>query len=52
MPVTNTFIKQVKPAQKPSGDTFAEGGGLYLLVKLQASACQDGCCLFLARSGA
>jgi integrase len=32
MPLTSTFIQQVKPV-KPSGDKYADGGGMYLLVK-------------------
>lgn len=33
MALTNTFIKQSKPTGKPAGDKYADGGGLYLLVK-------------------
>lgn len=33
MALTDTFVKQVKPTAKPAGDKFADGGGLYLLVK-------------------
>lgn len=32
MPLTDTFVKQVKPI-KSSGDKYADGGGMYLLVK-------------------
>lgn len=32
MPLTDTFVKQVKPV-KPSGDKYADGDGMYLLVK-------------------
>jgi hypothetical protein len=32
MPLTDTFVRQVKPS-KPSGDKHADGGGMYLLVK-------------------
>lgn len=33
MPLTDTFVRQVKPI-KPGGDKYADGGGMYLLVKL------------------
>ena len=33
MALTNTFVKQVKATGKPAGDKYADGGGLYLLVK-------------------
>lgn len=32
MPLTDTFVKQVKPV-KPAGDKYADSGGMYLLVK-------------------
>ena len=32
MSLTDTFVKQVKPI-KPNGDKYADGGGMYLLVK-------------------
>lgn len=32
MSLTDTFVKQVKP-NKPNGDKYADGGGMYLLVK-------------------
>ena len=32
MPLTDTFVKNVKPSGKPAGDKHADGGGLYLLV--------------------
>ena len=32
MPLTDTFVKNVKPTGKPAGDKHADGGGLYLLV--------------------
>jgi hypothetical protein len=32
MPLTDTFVRQVKPS-KPSGDKHADDGGMYLLVK-------------------
>lgn len=32
MALTDTFVRQVKPT-KPSGDKYADGGGMYLLVK-------------------
>jgi integrase len=32
MPLTDTFVRQVKPS-KPTGDKHADGGGMYLLVK-------------------
>ena len=33
MPLADTFVRQVKYAGKPSGDSYADGGGMYLLVK-------------------
>lgn len=33
MALTDTFVKQVKPA-KPAGDKYTDGQGMYLLVKL------------------
>ncbi|MDR1968340.1 MAG: Arm DNA-binding domain-containing protein, partial [Burkholderiaceae bacterium] len=33
MTLTDTFVKQVKHSGRPSGDKYADGGGLYLLVK-------------------
>jgi integrase len=33
MALTDTFVKQVKHSGKPAGDKYADGGGLYLLVK-------------------
>lgn len=33
MALTDTFVKQVKPGEKPTGDKYADGGGMYLLVK-------------------
>jgi hypothetical protein len=33
MRLTDTFVRQVKSI-KPSGDKYADGGGMYLLVKL------------------
>ncbi len=32
MPLTDTFVRQVKPS-KPNGDKHGDGGGMYLLVK-------------------
>lgn len=32
MPLTDTFVRQVKPI-KENGDKYADGGGMYLLVK-------------------
>ncbi|WP_308495456.1 Arm DNA-binding domain-containing protein [Duganella flavida] len=32
MPLTDTFVRQVKPS-KPSGDKHADGSGMYLLLK-------------------
>jgi integrase len=32
MPLTDTFVKHVKPV-KPAGDKYADGDGMYLLVK-------------------
>jgi integrase len=33
MPLTDTFIKNVKPTTKPAGDKYTDGEGMYLLVK-------------------
>ena len=33
MALTDTFVKQVKPTDNPAGDKYADGGGMYLLVK-------------------
>lgn len=33
MPLADTFVRQVKPSGKASGDSYADGGGMYLLVK-------------------
>lgn len=33
MALTDTFIRQVKATAKPIGDKYADGGGMYLLVK-------------------
>jgi integrase len=33
MALTDTFVRQVKHSGRPSGDKYADGGGLYLLVK-------------------
>ena len=33
MPLGDTFVRQVKPSGKTSGDSYADGGGMYLLVK-------------------
>ncbi|WP_313302943.1 phage integrase central domain-containing protein [Diaphorobacter sp.] len=33
MPLGDTFVRQVKPTGKASGDSYADGGGMYLLVK-------------------
>lgn len=33
MPLTDTFVKNAKPTGKTNGDKFADGGGMYLLVK-------------------
>lgn len=33
MALTDTFVKQVKHTGKPSGDKYADGGSMYLLVK-------------------
>lgn len=33
MALTDTFTKQVKHTGKPAGDKYADGGGMYLLVK-------------------
>jgi len=32
--LTDTFVKQVKPTNKPSGDKYTDGGGMYLLVRV------------------
>ncbi len=33
MPLTDTFVRQVRPSGKAAGDSHADGGGMYLLVK-------------------
>ncbi|MEJ8855798.1 integrase arm-type DNA-binding domain-containing protein [Variovorax robiniae] len=33
MALTDTFVRQVKPTEKAIGDKYADGGGMYLLVK-------------------
>ncbi len=33
MPLADTFVRQVKPTGKAAGDSYADGGGMYLLVK-------------------
>ncbi len=33
MALTDTFVRQVKPTGKPTGDKHTDGGGMYLLVK-------------------
>ena len=33
MPLTDTFVRQVKPTSNPAGDKYTDGGGMYLLVK-------------------
>lgn len=33
MALTDTFVRQVKHTGKPAGDKYADGGGMYLLVK-------------------
>jgi len=33
MPLTDTFVRQVKHSGKPAGDKYTDGGGMYLLVK-------------------
>jgi len=33
MPLTDTFCRQVKPKGKAAGDKYADGSGMYLLVK-------------------
>jgi Zn-dependent M28 family amino/carboxypeptidase len=33
MPLTSTFVKQVKHSGKTTGDTHWDGSGMYLLVK-------------------
>ena len=33
MPLTDTFVRQVKHSGKPAGDKHTDGGGMYLLVK-------------------
>ena len=33
MPLADTFVRQVKSSGKPAGDSYADGGGMYLLVK-------------------
>lgn len=32
MPLTDTFVKNIKPAGTPAGDKHRDGGGMYLLV--------------------
>lgn len=32
MALSDTFVKNVKPSDKPAGDKHTDGGGLYLLV--------------------
>ena len=34
MPLTDTFVKQVRPSGSPAGDKHTDGDGMYLLVKL------------------
>lgn len=33
MALTDTFVKNIKPTDKPAGDKHADGAGMYLLVK-------------------
>jgi hypothetical protein len=33
MALTDTFVRQVKPTEKAIGDKYADGAGMYLLVK-------------------
>ncbi|WP_315122496.1 integrase arm-type DNA-binding domain-containing protein [Comamonas antarctica] len=33
MPLTDTFIKNIRPSSKPAGDKHSDAGGLYLHVK-------------------
>jgi hypothetical protein len=33
MALTDTFVKQAKHTDKPSGDKHTDGSGMYLLVK-------------------
>lgn len=33
MALADTFVRQVKHSGKPAGDSYADGGGMYLLVK-------------------
>ncbi len=33
MPLTDTFVRQVKHSGKPAGDKYTDGQGMYLLVK-------------------
>ena len=33
MALTDTVVRQAKPTGKPAGDKYADGGGMYLLVK-------------------
>lgn len=33
MPLTDTFVRQIKHTGKPAGDKYTDGGGMYLLVK-------------------
>lgn len=37
MPLTNTFVKNAKATGRPAGDKYADGGGMYLLVKATGS---------------
>ncbi len=34
MALTDTFVRQVKPTGNATGDKYADGGGMYLLVRL------------------
>ena len=33
MALTDTVVRQAKPTGKPAGDKYADGGGMYPLVK-------------------
>lgn len=33
MPLDDTFVRQVKSTDQPAGDSYADGGDMYLLVK-------------------
>ncbi len=33
MPLADTFVRQAKHSGTSSGNSFADGGGMYLLVK-------------------